>query len=110
MRVNIKNYRQCFVPYTNNYIDVYIPWRNRAFNGDLVAVQLLDRHLTKVLTEDLELLLSEKGEGGSVTLPKSPSSSSQGNQNQGVLVIGVTGICFRIQYLYLFAFSCVCCD
>ena len=88
MRVNIKNYRQCFVPYTNNYIDVYIPWRNRAFNGDLVAVQLLDRHLTKVLTEDLELFLSEKGGGVSVTLPKSPSSS-QGNQNQGVLVIGV---------------------
>ena len=57
LRINPKNYRQCFIPFTNNYIDVYVPWRNRAFNGDIVAVHLLEKRLSRVIVEDVECYL-----------------------------------------------------
>lgn len=61
MRINPKNYKQAYIPHTGNYIDVYLPWRNRAFNGDVVAVRLLDRKYSSVLVEDIEYYLEKNG-------------------------------------------------
>lgn len=61
LRINPKNYRQAFIPHSSNYIDVYLPWRNRAFNGDVVAVRLLDSKYSKVLLEDIEYYLEKNG-------------------------------------------------
>ncbi|XP_067950237.1 DIS3-like exonuclease 2 [Watersipora subatra] len=74
LRINPRNYRQCFIPHTNNYIDVYVPWRNRALNGDLVAVHLLEKRLSRVLVEDIETFLDQKGLADRVSFPAKNSN------------------------------------
>ncbi|XP_046571532.1 LOW QUALITY PROTEIN: DIS3-like exonuclease 2 [Haliotis rubra] len=59
IRVNQKNYSEAYVPLPDGTADIYISGlhnRNRALNGDIVAVQLLDEQDWKVYIADLENL------------------------------------------------------
>ncbi|XP_050412584.1 uncharacterized protein LOC126827346 isoform X2 [Patella vulgata] len=57
IRINPKNYEDAYVPLPNGSCDIYIcgmKSRNRALNGDIVAIQILDRDSWKVYENDLE--------------------------------------------------------
>ncbi|KAK6177447.1 hypothetical protein SNE40_015545 [Patella caerulea] len=57
IRINPKNYEDAYVPLPDGSCDIYIcgmKSRNRALNGDIVAVQILDRDTWKVYENDLE--------------------------------------------------------
>lgn len=60
-----KNFKLCFLHYkfdkADEAVTVYVGWRNRAMNGDIVALHLLDRSLYKVSEKSLKEYLSEKG-------------------------------------------------
>ncbi|XP_071109120.1 DIS3-like exonuclease 2 isoform X1 [Haliotis cracherodii] len=57
IRVNQRNYSEAYVPLPDGTADIYISGlnnRNRALNGDIVAVQLLDKQEWKVYVDDLQ--------------------------------------------------------
>ncbi|XP_067658576.1 uncharacterized protein [Haliotis asinina] len=57
IRVNQKNFSEAYVPLPDGTADIYISGlhnRNRALNGDIVAVQLLDKQEWKVYVDDLQ--------------------------------------------------------
>ncbi|XP_041377898.1 DIS3-like exonuclease 2 [Gigantopelta aegis] len=69
IRVNPKNFEDSYVPLPDGSADIYIPGmrrRNRALNGDVVAVQLLDRNEWRVYMNDLENF--ERSQAGAVSV------------------------------------------
>ncbi|CAH1775460.1 unnamed protein product [Owenia fusiformis] len=57
IRINPRNYEDAYVPHPNGQMDIYISGlydRNRALNGDEVAILIKPRDQWKVLTENLK--------------------------------------------------------
>ncbi|KAJ8320151.1 hypothetical protein KUTeg_001738 [Tegillarca granosa] len=58
IRINPKNFEECFVPHPDGVSDIFINGmkdRNRAFNGDIVAVLLHSRDQWHVKTNNLDM-------------------------------------------------------
>ena len=87
LRVNSRNYQQAFIANPNKYNDIYVPWRNRAFNGDVVAVLVFDRQYSAVYIDDIERYLCDQNISLDV---KQPSAAPRANGQYWSVLVGRT--------------------
>lgn len=88
MRISPRNYKLCYVHFPDEYTDIYVPWRNRALNGDIVAVQLLANELYRVVIEDVQRFIEQKGLDQTIC----ESTLSKASPGQYVAVLGARSI------------------
>ncbi|ESO85209.1 hypothetical protein LOTGIDRAFT_235866 [Lottia gigantea] len=91
IRINPKNFTDAYVAVPNGKNDIYICGllnRNRALNGDIVAVQILDRDNWRILEQQLESYESSVSSGSEAAAKGGNSSDSGEDSGPDVIVEG----------------------